>query len=404
MGQKEKLLVGGLAAVLLISLGWAGVLLKSNQEVVKDRDVVKNDNLNLNKKVEEGLMINRSLKSQLDSLGADLSRVNKDKDDIQNRLDMANKEKEDLVFKLQEQTKAVDNMKSSFERQQPVVQPAAAAPVTDDAYWASILKSKVDLEMQLNEVRNQLKVAQINSEQLAREKSSLELEVTNLTRDREDLKRQFDYNKKIMDTISQDLVREKNDKMQIDETLKIIRAENITIKKQLSTLNNRKAVLERKFTDLQKDKIELENKLGAMDSLLKDNWLQIDNLKKKVMDSAEMVDIKNIDSSKAVNNEQKGASVELAPIVVRPPQVDSARQDTGDTGESSIKILAINKDNNFVIIDAGQDAGIKVGDTFKVFRGGKAIASLETIQVRDNISACDLKNETISIKAGDSVR
>jgi hypothetical protein len=105
----------------------------------------------------------------------------------------------------------------------------------------------------------------------------------------------------------------------------------------------------------------------------------------------------------AVPQLPKKESVELPPIVVRPaPKEEPAIEEPAVALEG--KILAINKDNNFVIIDFGSDAGAKVGDAFQVYRDGKAIANIEVIQARRNISACDIKRESASIKIGDIVK
>ena len=68
------------------------------------------------------------------------------------------------------------------------------------------------------------------------------------------------------------------------------------------------------------------------------------------------------------------------------------------------KVLAINRDSNFVIVDIGEDAGVKIGDTFRVYRDDKSVADLEVIQTRKNIAACDIKVEMSPIKIGDSIR
>ena len=57
-----------------------------------------------------------------------------------------------------------------------------------------------------------------------------------------------------------------------------------------------------------------------------------------------------------------------------------------------------------MVIDLGKDSGIKLGDTFKVYREDKTVATLEVIQARQSISACDIKEEITAIKAGDIVR
>jgi hypothetical protein len=70
------------------------------------------------------------------------------------------------------------------------------------------------------------------------------------------------------------------------------------------------------------------------------------------------------------------------------------------------KVLTINRENNFIVIDLGSDNGVKVGNIFSIYRdiGGKSIADVEIIQLRKNISACDIKKESVSIHVGDVVK
>ena len=68
------------------------------------------------------------------------------------------------------------------------------------------------------------------------------------------------------------------------------------------------------------------------------------------------------------------------------------------------KILSVNQENNFVIVDLGASSGIRIGDTLSVYRGTKYIASLEVIQVRKDICAADIREKGAKIKAGDIIR
>ena len=68
------------------------------------------------------------------------------------------------------------------------------------------------------------------------------------------------------------------------------------------------------------------------------------------------------------------------------------------------KVLAVNKDNNFIVIDMGESSGVKVGDSFQVFREGQSIAAIEAIQVRRDIAACDIRRQNAMPKIGDMVQ
>jgi hypothetical protein len=69
-----------------------------------------------------------------------------------------------------------------------------------------------------------------------------------------------------------------------------------------------------------------------------------------------------------------------------------------------VKIMSIDRDNNFVVVNAGQANNLKLGDTFQVYREGQAIGSVEVIQIRDRIAACDIKAENTPLRVGDMVK
>ncbi len=98
----------------------------------------------------------------------------------------------------------------------------------------------------------------------------------------------------------------------------------------------------------------------------------------------------------------------MPPIVIRPQiqaQADiSAPQEKSAPVKQSGTILELNKEQNFAIIDLGEDAGIKVGDTLKVYKQDKVTGTIEVIQVRQGISACDIKEEIEAIGIGDIVK
>jgi myosin heavy subunit len=272
-----------------------------------------------------------------------------------------------------------------------------------DAYWATVLKQKTDLELQLNNLASQFKSAQIANEQLCREKTSLELEISNLKREKEDVKRELEYNKKLLDSISQELVREKSDKMQVQDSFKLIKSENSILTRQLDALNSRKVDLEKRLQAMQDDKDAVEKKFNDMQTMLTEKVSQMNGLRDE-LDAIRQGTVSDVPeytpSCKTSSN--KGA-VELPPIVVRPQQTEEClRKDAGAPYQG--KVLAINKDSNFVIVDMGEDSGVKPGDTFQVYQKDRPVASVEVIQVRKSISACDIKKQTETICIGDTVR
>ncbi len=160
----------------------------------------------------------------------------------------------------------------------------------------------------------------------------------------------------------------------------------------MASLNNRKINLERKLQDIQEDKGSLERRISEMEVILTDRLGQMDNLKEKMTGAKSGLPV-----------EEKKESVELPAIVVKPQaEVPGEQRESGATLMG--RIMAINKENNFVIIDLGSESKVKAGDTFRVYRGDKPIANIEVIQVRQSISACDIKRQGLQIKIGDIVR
>lgn len=54
------------------------------------------------------------------------------------------------------------------------------------------------------------------------------------------------------------------------------------------------------------------------------------------------------------------------------------------------KILVVNKDHNFVIINLGKDNGVKKGMVFLVYREKKLIGKVETEEVFKEMSSCNI--------------
>lgn len=386
MEQKAKIIIIALIAILALSFFLTFQAYISKQTIAREKDALKIDNESLAKKASEVLSQGQQMQNRINALSADLDRLAKEKEEIQSKFDLINKEKADLA----QQVKALKTRRTGTAQvlSVPVAQPVE--PQATDEYWAGILKEKADLEIQIQNIRQQLKNLQINNEQLQKDKSSLLLEVNNLDRERLDLARQVEYNQKMMDSIAAELVREKNDKFQIDSNAKTIKDENRFLRRQLKALNNRKIDLERRLADLQDKNNTLNRRLDEMEVMLKQRLSKTEALKK---------DMQLKETDKAL--ETKKESVELTPIVVRPQKVSLSSQEiAGLIG----KVLAVNRENNFIIVDLGEDSGIKIGNIFKVYRQDQPIAEVTVIQIRKDISACDIKKEDTPIKLGDTVR
>ncbi|MDD5662045.1 MAG: hypothetical protein PHW68_02620 [Candidatus Omnitrophica bacterium] len=385
MEQKAKLIIVGLAIFTLACLFLFIQASGGKQGLIRERNDLKAENTALNAKADRLTVAIRGYETRITSLSQDFENISAQKESLEKKYAAALREKEDLEKKIKEQA----DWQAAISRQETVSQ-------TGDEYWAGILRAKGELELQLSSLRSEFKSLQINNEQLQREKESFGLDLNNLKRENDDLKRQVDYNQKLMDSIAQELVREKNDKAQIQRNYRMVKSENSLLTRQVQSLNNRKISLDKKIKELGEGKDVLERRLSEMENMLTSGVAQIDSLQTS--------DIKSGAATEAIQGEKRD-SVELPAIVVRPQPEGASDKTSSPAGlDLTNKILAVNRDNGFVIIDSGQEAGLKEGDAFKVYRGDKPIASIEVIQVRRNISACDIKREAETIKIGDIVK
>ena len=384
MEQKAKFIIVGLIGVSVICLFLFLSTFNSRQQAIHERDDLKTENTSLGAKIDK-------LQSNIKDYQDKISSLNKD-------LEQASQERNDFNEKIASLTGDKDNLSAKLKnlQTQPLAVIQEETPQANDAYWAGIIKTKTDLEFQISSMRSELKNIQISNDDLAREKSALELELNNLRHERDDLKRQLEYNQKLTDSISQELVREKNDKTQIQDSFKTLKNDNTFLTRQIRALNTRRTELEKKAQQLQEGKTSVERRVDEMESVLTDKMNLIDNLK---------VQIDSVRTGRPIEgSEEKRESVELPAIVVKPGKQINNRQNTPVEENAPGKILAVNRDNNFVIVNLGQDSGIKEGDSFKVYRQDKSIASVEVIQVRKDISACDIKRESSPVKIGDLIR
>ncbi|MGE4357148.1 MAG: hypothetical protein AB7E08_01165 [Candidatus Omnitrophota bacterium] len=56
-----------------------------------------------------------------------------------------------------------------------------------------------------------------------------------------------------------------------------------------------------------------------------------------------------------------------------------------------VRILSVNREHKFVVIDAGNKDGLSEGMEVDLFKDGKNIATLQIIRTKEKVSACDIK-------------
>jgi len=233
MDNKVKLLVIGLGVLAAISLFIAfqlnltnGKLGVENQALDQKLSQISQENDQLTKKLSSVLDKNRTLLGSFGDLEKKSEGLQQKLDELQERLDLTAKERDNLIDKVQEliddKNKISEELEDTkiklTEAEKPAeeeqAQAEGRAPVTSaqQAYWAEVLREKADAELELEQIRSQLNDVSFKANDVLKERDALQMELKALMQEKEDLERRASYNEKLARALSEDLVREKDDK------------------------------------------------------------------------------------------------------------------------------------------------------------------------------------------------
>lgn len=382
------------------------------QNTAKLEDEIKKGNSEKARLADKIKETEREAEQQVQELSAQIDNITNDRDKWKRRIDTIREERDQLMAKIEALTKKLE------EKPEPQViykerEPEAAAVISpppsdviyapdvptgsgkaaDEDYWAGLLKEKASLEIDIQKLKDELSAKSIEVVELKQNNENLRLEVDALKHQKEEVEAGLQHKSDMLDNISLELARTKNDKKFIADRVEKLNAENGSLRQQVKQLVSVKNALEKSVVRLSQEKDKIEGRLGQTETLIQS---KID----------EIWEIKD-DLDRSIREAQSGApanEVELPPIVVS-ADGQATHFNTGETIPGlDGRIISINEANNFVIVDAGESAGVRLGDSLSVYRDAKYIARLEVIQVRKDISAADIKDQWTKVKVGDLIK
>ena len=280
--------------------------------------------------------------------------------------------------------KGVDNMVPRLVELEKKIEDLESEP-----FLANLLKEKALLEVEAKVLKENLKSkeAELTKEVRAKNKLISELGKAKI----ED---------QVAEALSRDLARAKRDKFVAIETLGKLEGENRDLQQRMAQLAKIKASLGEKLlvadSQLQRTREErdrLAEELVSVRLVLREREEEVDQVKAKLA--------KTIEETKEIAG-GRAASIELPPIVVK-----AAMAPGGKTPAPlpQGRIVTINDEYKFVVIDLGKEQGVEAGMPFTVYRGDKEIGQVEVIEAHQRISAADIKKvkERTNIKVNDVV-
>ncbi len=421
MSQAAKQVLGILVGVLLCcALAFCGVLAVNNNNLSKEKNNLSKqlddyrtretnqaiEHKNLQDKFAAVEKEKNDLQAKINSVGGNIDEISskvkdltRERDDLKSRFDILQKERDDLTAKLIEKSKSAaqdlaKNTQVAKNDNANLEENDKTKPGSpdDEDYWAKILKAKAALQMDLEKVKDDLSKSTLEISELKKQNSDLQMEISKLNTDKEAIAREIKYGNDLAKNLSLELARAQSEKQFMSDRMAKIADENTNLHEQLKNLTSTKVALERSIVKLQSDKKQIEGKLFETEGVISNRVEQIYQLK----DSLEK------DFKPAVKNPKTG-EVDLSPIIINSSD-KNATEIKPQPASVNGNVVSINDENNFVIVNIGEDSGIKIGEKLNVYRGADFIAGLEVIQIRKDILAADIKNKMKPIEVGDSVK
>jgi|GEM_PF-5240816 len=184
----------------------------------------------------------------------------------------------------------------------------------------------------------------------------------------------------------QELLDKSKQYTQIEQDIGSLKNENQALKEQIAALEKEKRTLEDNLKVVEQDKESFKQKITEAKQILKKETPPVSGYEEK--------------RELSVTQEAGVWSVDLPPIVVSPQVTSGVKSSSSLTGE----ILNVNTEYAFVVINLGEQMGVRQGMTFDVFRGDRYLGKVEVIQLRQRIAACDIIQADMLFKTGDIVR
>ena len=235
--------------------------------------------------------------------------------------------------------------------------------------------------------------------------------------------------------------KERNNNILLQEELSDIKSRLVTTEKKLDKSNQTVTELEGRLTEAKAQISDINALLETEKSARQEAATKLDQLKSDLdaqkasrvslevkfnqaqeeakQARAQLNDLESQKSElerKIGELEQKTSGVELGKIIVSPEQQNAApakesspknANPASSSKSSGIdgKVLVVNKEYNFAVINMGSKDGISLGSEFSVYNGDKYLGDIKVEKLRDSMAAAGFVSEGLKdkISEGDKV-
>jgi hypothetical protein len=266
-----------------------------------------------------------------------------------------------------------------------------------DIFVASLLKQKAELEMEIGLLKNDMIPKDQEISRLKTESADKDLKLSEMQKDKTSIEQKLKNTEQVAQILSGDLLKEKNSGKEDKAMSEKIAMENNALRSKISEFEE----IAKEYNGLLAEKENMKTNIARLESDIEYKNREIDKIKTAFQEnSAGFQETR----AEAYHSPEE---VNLPPIVAQKTAKLTAPsfERIGESAELKGRVVTINKEHNFVVIDLGKQDGISIGNKFNVYRGDTFLGSVEIIQARDRIAAADIKDltEGMSIEINDTV-
>ncbi len=270
--------------------------------------------------------------------------------------------------------------------------------IESDMFVANLLKQKVGLEVEIERLKNEIEPKNQVISMLKAESVDKDLRLARLQEEKNLIEQSLKDSEQVAQIISNDFLREKDVNKDDKRMSEKFALENNALKSKISEFEE----IAKEYNNLLAEKESMNAKLARLESDVEYKNHEINKFKIALQESA----VKSQEArAEAYHSPEE---VDLPPIRAQKTAkltTPSLEQRLGEKLELKGRIVTVNKEHNFVVIDLGKQDGIDIGNKLNVYRGETFLGSVEIIQTRDRIAAANIKDlkEGLSIEINDSV-
>ncbi len=259
--------------------------------------------------------------------------------------------------------------------------------------------TRVWTEDQLKKTREAKKALEDEKEELTKAKTALEEQVADLTKNANAVADQLAQEKRAKEALTTELAQVRRDSTQMKSQLDSERNEKQSLTADLAKTKQSYQALSNELTTLRQAKEALEKRVKEM---LAARAKEAEQIVVSGTGAAPTGAPTATSSTAGTTTGTAGGTQAAKPTTGLPAT-------SGGGGGRSLegKVLVINREFNFIVINLGTKDAVNKGSRFAVLRGGKPITTVEVEKVYENMSAANMLEETkkgTEVQEGDAVR